>query len=206
MRRARRVSSCSSSSVSRRRSVACSSPSTTYEQSAITVTNISRSFTYQMRAKINWHGYGTQSRHTVTLRVQMRSSRSTVSSTVCAGCRRLRRLLSSHGRRSLRSRPCRRSSTTIICVSTPPRITHYPSPHACYIPTSHRSPTSTQCSHVVVNFCLGSALPFPHLPRPIPFPFPPLTPFRPFLLPPFPLFLHSLPESGGTVVPNGIFF
>ena len=69
VRRARRVSSCSSSSVSRRRFVACSSPSATYEQSAITMTNISRSFTYKMPAKINWHGngYGTKSRHTVTL-------------------------------------------------------------------------------------------------------------------------------------------
>jgi len=166
-----------------------------------------------MPAKINWHGYGTQSRHTVTLRVQMRSSRSTVSSTVCAGCRRLRRLLSSHGRRrrSIRSRPCRRSSTTIICVSTPPRITHYPSQHACYIPTSHRSPTSTQCSHVVENFCLGSAdpsraLPFPHLPRPIPFSSPLSLLSAPFSFHRFPYFFTLSRKAGGQWSPTEFFF
>jgi len=31
--------------------------------SAITVTNISRVFTYKMAAKINWHRYGTKLRH-----------------------------------------------------------------------------------------------------------------------------------------------
>jgi len=31
--------------------------------SAITVTNISESFTYKMAAKINWHRYGTKLRH-----------------------------------------------------------------------------------------------------------------------------------------------
>jgi len=31
--------------------------------SAITVTNISQSFTYKMAAKINWHRFGTKLRH-----------------------------------------------------------------------------------------------------------------------------------------------
>jgi len=31
--------------------------------SAVTVTNISRSFTHKMAAKINWHRYGTRLRH-----------------------------------------------------------------------------------------------------------------------------------------------
>jgi len=31
--------------------------------SAITVTNISKSFTYKMAAKTNWHRYGTKLRH-----------------------------------------------------------------------------------------------------------------------------------------------
>ena len=37
--------------------------------SAISVTNISQSFTYKMAAKINWHGYGTKFYVTVTLSV-----------------------------------------------------------------------------------------------------------------------------------------
>ena len=31
--------------------------------SAVSVTNISHSFTYKMAAKINWHRYGTKLRH-----------------------------------------------------------------------------------------------------------------------------------------------